>query len=146
MKHGEGTFTWADGRVYQGQWRAGKQDGAGHLSARGTLFTVFTRIFESKLKKGQRAVFWLSKFPFISFYIIHFFWSSFLQPAPAVTQGVLIDTNGRQTKGHWRMGERLRSPEGWGAPWCTAWMVTICANNVVQTEHELHWDFGANTC
>lgn len=29
MKHGEGTFTWADGRVYQGQWRAGKQDGAG---------------------------------------------------------------------------------------------------------------------
>jgi len=29
MKHGEGTFTWADGRVYQGQWRAGKQDGTG---------------------------------------------------------------------------------------------------------------------
>lgn len=57
MKHGEGTFTWADGRVYQGQWRAGKQDGAGHLSARGTLFTVFTRLFESQLKKGQRAVF-----------------------------------------------------------------------------------------
>lgn len=32
MKHGEGTFTWADGRVYQGQWRAGKQDGAGFLA------------------------------------------------------------------------------------------------------------------
>lgn len=32
MKHGEGTFTWADGRVYQGQWRAGKQDGTGAWS------------------------------------------------------------------------------------------------------------------
>ena len=143
MKHGEGTFTWADGRVYQGQWRAGKQDGAGHSP-------------RWKSEKGQRAVFWLSKFlPFVSYiyvcvytyiyiydlyiyiyiytytiYIHHYlyinknisiythihiiFWSFFLQPAP-VPQGVLIDTNGRQTKGHWRMGERLRSPEGWGA-------------------------------
>ena len=28
-RHGDGTFTWPDGRVYDGQWYNGKQDGAG---------------------------------------------------------------------------------------------------------------------
>jgi hypothetical protein len=28
-KHGKGTFEWADGRKYKGQWINGKQEGTG---------------------------------------------------------------------------------------------------------------------
>ena len=35
MKHGAGTFTWPDGREYDGQWAAGKQNGTGTFTAKG---------------------------------------------------------------------------------------------------------------
>lgn len=30
-KHGDGEYTWADGRVYRGQWLNGKQHGIGFM-------------------------------------------------------------------------------------------------------------------
>jgi hypothetical protein len=36
MKHGRGTYKWADGQMYDGEWNLGKQHGNGvHISLDG---------------------------------------------------------------------------------------------------------------
>jgi hypothetical protein len=30
-KHGEGDYKWADGRIYRGSWKDGKQQGDGYM-------------------------------------------------------------------------------------------------------------------
>ena len=46
-------------------------------------------------------------------------WSNAKKPNCTIfLRGVLINTNGRQTKGHWRMGARLRSPAALPKAFC----------------------------
>lgn len=97
---GEGTYRFANGRVYVGQWAMGHMSGYGKMEMPDG--SRYEGGYERDMKHGEGTFTWADG------RVYQGQWRAGKQDGA----GVLIDTNGRQTKGHWRMGERLRSPEG----------------------------------
>ena len=89
---GQGTKTWADGEIYEGQWKNNKRDGQGVIThADGSIYDGH---WKNNLQDGQGVVTYSNG----SIYDGH--WKNNLQDG----QGVVTYSNGDTYKGHWKEG------------------------------------------